>query len=118
MTHPSEKSELIYLASPYSHPEDAVREQNFVKVSQAAAKLTAEGKVVISPITYGHTLVGFHQMPVDWAFWENFCISILSRCDKLIVYKMEGWDQSRGLDAEVKYAIAKGIPVEYLEREK
>jgi hypothetical protein len=111
----TEIPKLVYLASPYSHPDDAMRKLNFVKVSMLAAKLASEGHVVLSPITYGHTLVDFHEMPTDWPFWENFCITILSKCDKLLVYKMEGWDKSKGVAAEIEYAMENNIPVEYIE---
>ena len=107
--------ELIYLASPYSHPEDRVREENFRKVSKMAAHLVSQGKVVVSPITYGHTLLDFKEMPSNWEFWSHFCSSILFKCDRLIVYKMEGWDKSLGVDEEISIARDHGIPVEYLE---
>jgi hypothetical protein len=108
-------SRVIYIASPYSNPDPAVTEENFKKVSRLAAKLCSEGKVAISPITYGHTLVGFRPMPIDWPFWENFCLSILHTCHEIIVYKMEGWDSSRGVAEEVEFARKKGIEISYLE---
>ena len=37
---------LIYIASPYSHPDDNVREENFRIVSKLVAKLTSEGKAI------------------------------------------------------------------------
>jgi hypothetical protein len=108
---------IIYLASPYSHPDDQVREENFRKISKVAAKMNAEGIVALSPITYGHTLVQFHEMPTDWEFWQNFCFELLIKCDKLVVCKMEGWDKSRGVEAELSIARDHGIPIEYIEYE-
>jgi hypothetical protein len=108
-------SQVIYIASPYSHPDDMIREQNYIKVAEYAAKLISQGHVAISPIAYGHTLLPFVEMPSDWPFWSNFCISILNKCDKLIVYQMEGWDKSRGVAEEIEYAEKLGIPVEYIK---
>jgi hypothetical protein len=107
--------QLIYLASPYSNPDKSIREENFRKVSRIAAHLVSQGNVVVSPITYGHTLLEFKEMPGDWQFWSNFCSVILYKCDKLIVYKMEGWDKSKGVEEEISIARDHGIPVEYLE---
>jgi len=107
--------EVIYLASPYSNPDAAIREENFKKISSVAAKMAASGIVVISPITYGHTLTLFHDMPGDWEFWSTFCSSLLIKCDKLIVCKMEGWDKSRGISEEISIANDHGIPVEYID---
>jgi hypothetical protein len=106
---------VTYLASPYSNPDTAVMEENFKKISKIAAKLTSAGEIVFSPITYGHTLVQFHQMPTDWEFWKRFCFELLIKCDKMIVCKMEGWDKSRGVAEEISIARDHGIPIEYLE---
>jgi len=106
---------LIYIGSPYSHPDDSIRESNYQKVSALAAHLCSKGDVCFSPITYGHTLIGFKSMPTDWAFWKNFCISFLSVCEELIVYKMTGWEDSKGLGEEISFARDTGIKVTYMD---
>lgn len=111
-------SKLIYIASPYSHPDDNIRIENFRKVSAFAAKLVSEGFVPITPITYGHTLLDFREMPNNWEFWRNFCITFLNKCDEMIVYKMDGWDKSRGVLDEIDYANKLGIPIKYVEYER
>jgi hypothetical protein len=110
--------EVIYLASPYSHPDDSVRIENYRKISKVAAKMTAEGKVVFSPISYGHNLVDFHEMPTSWDFWITFCFNFLIKCDRMIVCKMEGWDKSKGVLEEISIAKDHGIPVEYIKYEE
>jgi hypothetical protein len=105
---------MIYLASPYSHENDAVRIQNYSIVSAKAAELVSQGLVVVSPITYGHTLLGFQDMPSDWQFWKNFCISILDKCDKMLVYQMPGWLESRGVQEEIGHAQFNNIPIEFI----
>jgi len=108
---------VIYLASPYSHPEKEVMEENFEKVSQIAADLTSEGYIVFSPITYGHTLLQFREMPGDWPFWASFCFSLLVKADNLIVCDtIEGWDKSRGVDEEMSFARDHGIKIEFLSK--
>ena len=106
---------LIYIASPYSHPDDNVREENFRIVSKLVAKLTSEGKFPISPITYGHTLLGFHEMPSDWQFWQDFCLTFLQHCEELWVYQMPGWDKSRGVAEEIEFAKKHQIKIKYIE---
>lgn len=109
------KSKLIYIASPYSHEFDETRINNFKSVSKFAAKLVHDGNVVISPITYGHTLLEYHEMPSNWDFWKSFCLSFLERCDEMIVYQMPGWESSRGVKEEIKFAQSKGIKITYQE---
>jgi hypothetical protein len=106
------KDELIYLASPYSNGN---KETNFKIISNISADLTKEGYTTISPITYGHTLLQFKEMPDDWGFWLNFCLTLLTKCDRLVVCKMNGWEESIGVEAEISYARDHGIPIEYYE---
>ena len=108
-------SKIIYLASPYTHPDPKVREDNFRKVSALAAEMNSKGIITLSPITYGHTLLDFKEMPHDWEFWKNFCISFLQHCDEILVYKMPGWEKSNGVTEEVKYAQENNIKISYVE---
>jgi Domain of unknown function (DUF1937) len=79
--------------------------------------MVSEGKTVLSPITYGHILTEFHDMPTDWEFWNNFCFNLLIKCDRMIICKMEGWDKSRGISEEISIAKDHGILIEYMEYE-
>ena len=107
---------LIFVSSPYSHPDDNVREENYQKVSKYTAELIKNEVVAFSPILYGHTAVNFEpDIPTDWPFWENFCLTFLNRCDEIIVYMMEGWDKSRGVAEEIAYAKDLGIKITYVE---
>lgn len=108
-------SKIIFISSPYSHPDDAIRNENYVKVCKYVADLTSKGHIAISPIVYGHTLLNFKEMPSDWDFWQNFCISLLDKCDEMIIYKMEGWGRSRGIAKEIEYAKSKNIPINFVE---
>jgi len=112
----SRLSSLVYLASPYSHPDDRVRHENYLIVTKIAADLVSRGHVVISPITYGHVLLDHAKMPTDWEFWENFCLTLLEKCDKILVCNtMVGWEKSRGVAQEIKYAEENNIKIEYIK---
>lgn len=108
-------NEIIYIASPYSHTDPAVVQSNFETVSKYCAQCVKNGEVLISPITYGHTLLTFEEMPSSWEFWTNFCLSILVKCDRIRVVKMDGWDKSAGVEGELSCARDHGIPIEYVE---
>jgi hypothetical protein len=108
-----ETKPIVYLASPYSNPSKKIREERFEQISQIAADLNAEGVIAFSPITYGHTLLEFRDLPTDWNFWKTFCLSFLEHADELWVYQMEGWKDSRGIQAEIEFAEQHGIPVIY-----
>jgi nucleoside 2-deoxyribosyltransferase len=104
---------MIYLASPYSHPDAAVREQRFRSACQAAARLMRNGEVVFSPIAHGHP-IALHGLPTDWRFWERHDREQLNRCDEVVVLTLDGWRESEGVQAEIRIAGELGKPVRYL----
>ena len=55
---------MIYLCSPYAHPDPAVREQRFDAACVTTAKLLLGGDLVYSPVVHGHPLVR-HGLPTD-----------------------------------------------------
>jgi hypothetical protein len=61
---------MIYLASPYWHPEPVIRNQRFRAACRATAQMIRQGITVFSPVVYGHALVG-EGLPGDWSFWEG-----------------------------------------------
>ena len=109
------KKILVYLATPYTHPDPKVSELRFKEVTRVAAALMKKGVFVFSPITHSHPLAMAGDLPKSWEYWMQYDILILERCCKVIVLMLEGWKESKGVQAEIKIAGEMGIPVEYLE---
>ena len=107
---------MIYLASPYSHPDSAIREERFRAACQAAAQLMRAGNIVYSPIAHSHP-IALHGLPTDWRFWERHDREHLIRCEELVVLMFDGWRESEGVHAEIRIAAELGKPVRYLEPE-
>jgi NADH:ubiquinone oxidoreductase subunit B-like Fe-S oxidoreductase len=106
-----------YLASPYSSPDPNVREARYQK-AKAAVRYLLHNKVwVYSPIVHCH-VVGIEMasegMPFDFETWKEYDFAMMRSANKLIVLRIEGTDQSRGVAAEKAEAFRLGIPVEYL----
>src|SRR5689334_12715342 len=100
--------EMIYLASPYSHPDPAVREERFRAACRATAALIRSGRAVYSPVVFGHPLTGY-DVPTGWEFWATFDREHLLRCDHVIVLTLEGWRESEGVRVEMRVAEENGI---------
>ena len=101
---------MIYLASPYSHPDPDIREARFHAACRAMAMLLPRGEKVFSPVVHSHPLVA-HGLPTDWEFWQAIDSEFLLYCDELAVLTLEGWEESRGVQAEIALAIHLGKPV-------
>jgi nucleoside 2-deoxyribosyltransferase len=104
---------MIYLASPYTHPDPAVREQRFQAACRAAAALIHEGFVVFAPIVHSHPVAAY-GLPTSWAFWRKQDQEHLEQCDELLVLMLDGWQESTGVQAEILLARELGKPVRYL----
>jgi hypothetical protein len=107
---------MIYLASPYSHPDPSVREARFNAACLAAAQMIRAGQPVFAPIIQGHSLTQF-GIPGNWPFWEPLARRYISRCDQVIVLQIDGWRESEGVRAEMALAAAMEKRVDYLETE-
>ena len=104
---------MIYLASPYSHPDPAVVERRFEAACQTAAALIRHGKTVFSPIAHSHSICRY-GLPGDWQFWQHHDREYLDTCDEVVVLKLEGWQESQGVQAEIAVARALGKSVSFV----
>ena len=107
-------TKLIYLASPYSHHDAAVRQLRFEIVSRVAARLMSGGLHVFSPISHTHPIAEYGSLPLGWDFWEQYDRAIMGVCSRMIVLMLDGWEQSRGVQAEVSLAVEFGLDIEYM----
>ena len=105
---------MIYLASPYSHPDAIVRQARFDAACQATADLIRAGLPVVAPVVMGHPLVRY-GLSGDWSFWQPLAKECLRRCDKLVVLQIDGWRESEGVQAEIQLAADLEKRVDYRE---
>jgi Domain of unknown function (DUF1937) len=107
---------LIYLASPYSHAEEHIKQARFEQVMEATAYLLADGHFIYSPILHNHPMATRCGIPGEWSFWNEFDTVMIARCDELWVLDIEGWLESTGVQAELVIAQRRGISSYLLER--
>ena len=106
---------MIYLASPYSDPDPKVQQLRFEQVCRVAAALMNGGTVVFSPIAHSHPIALAGGLPGDFTYWEEFDRAMLSVCKCLIVLKLPGWEQSKGIKAEMAIMREMGKPISFLD---
>ena len=108
---------MIYLASPYAHPDPQVRDERVRQVCAHGARLVREGRLVYSPIAHSH-LLAEQGLPSDWPFWAEHSRWMLSACRELVVLALPGWEESTGVKAEVAIATELGLPVRFVAPEE
>ena len=102
------------MASPFSHLDPAVRERRFQAACRVAAELTRKGRIVFSPIVYSYSLCQ-HGLPLDWEFWQPYDLAFLAMCEEVVVLKLDGWEQSIGIQGEIAAAKALGKRVSFVD---
>lgn len=107
---PYRKPKLSYLSAPFSHPDPTIQQARYEEITAAAGHLIKAGTYVYSPLT--------HNIPIKnlgiittWEEWKPLDFAMIDQCDQLIIYQMEGWETSRGVQEEVAYAKEKNIPI-------
>lgn len=106
---------LIYLASPYSHLDAEIREERARLARVARVELMRHGTLVYAPIALASKEEA--TLPHSWDFWHGPSIGMLSRCDAILVYMLNGWSDSVGMRAEIRYAHESYMPILYWEPE-
>ena len=108
---------LIYLATPYTHKDSRVRRRRYQTVTKITIDLLKKGIFIFSPITYNHPM-SRRNLPIIWKFWRPYDLAFLERCTSLWVLKIDGWEESVGVNAEIRHARKLGIPIKYLTLEE
>jgi hypothetical protein len=53
-------------------------------------------------------------MPSDWLFWSRYDTAMLSGASELWVYTMDGWENSKGVSAEIEIAKSLKLPIKFI----
>ena len=112
------KATKIYLACPYSHKDEAIREKRFEMVTRKAAELMLCGYIVFSPISHSHEIakrMGASYI-IDHDFWMLQDLPYITYwADEFWVFALDGWRESRGIQREMEVALEVNIPVRILK---
>ncbi len=102
---------MIYLASPYSHSNPAIRRRRFKAACRAAAVLLKQGIDVYSPIAHSTPIAACGLDDMDHAFWMRVDRPYLQWCSMVMVLMIDGWRESRGVAMEIELSRKAGKPV-------
>ena len=101
---------LIYLACPFRHADVNVQKKRCAAAHYTAARLSSQNFYVFSPLTHNEILMDLvPELPGE--HWMQFDLAILAACKQLFVLKLEGWKESKGVQREIAFAKAHGMPI-------
>lgn len=106
-------NDLHYLATPYTNFLEGPSTAANVAANVAAHLIYESGKqlILFAPVVHGH------QLPVigDHEFWMRQCKPFLLASKSLIVVKMPGWAESKGVSMEIGWAADNSMPIFFLD---
>ena len=104
---------FYYLATPYSkYP--AGKETAVLHAAEAASLCFQSGILVFSPIAHTHVIAEAGGLPGDFRQWAEFDKTMISASSGMIVVKMDGWDESEGILAEIEICRSLNKPIYYM----
>lgn len=109
------KYDLVYLATPYSKYPKGL-DQAFKDAANLAGKLLKMGVKVYSPIAHTHPIAIHGNLdPYDHRIWLPFDEAIMAKADAMVVAKMDGWSESKGIAHEIGVFGQAEKPIYYLD---
>lgn len=107
----------VYLACPYSSSVKEVRQYRFLMANKCAAYLMKQGYNVFSPISHSHPISLGMDNSNDSKFWVDMDLEWLEFCHQMVVVKLDGWIESKGIASEIEHAEFIGKPVLFMNPE-
>jgi hypothetical protein len=102
---------MIYLASPYTHPDPLIVEKRYEQTLHATAILMRADIMVYSPIVHCHEVAKQHQLPTDYKFWLVYNHHFILLSEAVYILCIDGWRESLGVRNEIAFASANRIKI-------
>jgi len=109
------RSDIEYLAIPYSDKSESVMDYRAEVSDLICAEFMNQGRIIFAPISSCHHIAKRYSLPRTWDFWQHLDEEFVKICKSVIVVMLDGWDKSTGVKAEIELADKYGIPVKYLD---
>jgi len=103
-----------YLASPYTHRDSDIRRLRLDQTRLCFVWLLKQKIWVYSPILHCRETSILHSLPTEWDFWWPLNRAMLEAADKLMIFTLEGWEDSEGIKKEVDFCHNNGKPITYV----
>ena len=105
---------FLYIASPYISEDESIMRNRVEAVTEVVKLISANVEWIFpfSPIMYTHDLsLSMNKKPC--AGWYLYDMGALNKADRMLVLKLDGWENSIGIGKEIAFAKGKGIPISY-----
>ena len=107
----SHKNKMVYVAVPFWHENQEVRNYRRQKAIEYSEKLFNKNIPFYSPLLYSER---FKEKKASEGYWVKHGLRMVDVCDEMHVLCLDGWEESSGISGEVARAQLKGAEVKYI----
>lgn len=104
---------IVYIASPYTSFKDKDSLMKIISKFSGEYMMKNPGVFAVSGLIHHYAVKECDGLGSDYSFWKDWCDLFMSKCEKVIVLTLPGWETSLGVIGEIECAKKLGIPVEY-----
>jgi len=102
---------LIYLASPFSHINPAIRQHRFEQARRFTIEALRANIALFSPIVYGMDME--KEIGTNFEPWQQLNDAMISASTEVWCLCLDGWSDSRGVRHELELAHELGRPIHF-----
>lgn len=104
----------IFVAGPYNHPEESIKQFRLNKITEYCTNLFLNGMSPISPLLVGLNMAKFANLPTDTETWKVYSETLLKGCDELHILMLDDWEKSKGVEYEIEAAKKMNIKIKWI----
>ena len=110
---------FVYLACPYWHEDEKIREERFEKATKAAAwMMTNWGYAVFSALSHTVTIAKVMKEKKGLNFWLEQDVEMLRHAEQMFILTLDGWKESEGVNYEIEVAEKIKLPMSLIVPDK
>lgn len=107
---------MIYVASPYSHPDPLVMEERYQQAQQWVGENAPKfAELLYSPIVYWHPIAVLHNLPRDAFYWQQVNEDTMRAASSMILLELPDYQSSVGVNLELVLAEELGLQVKRVD---
>lgn len=106
---------LVYVATPYTKYHLGI-DKAWEHACAVSGALIEQGIKIFSPIAHSHAICKFGGVePLDHGIWLEIDGPMMDAADAIVIVKLDGFDDSYGVDYEKDVFLAADKPIFYLD---
>lgn len=106
---------MIFIACPYWHENEKIRDYRREKAIQYSTKLMKRGILNYSPLSYTKR---YKDDNTKEGYWIKHGLRLVDACDQIHVLCLDGWEKSAGVKGEIERGVKNGAEIRYVRETK